>query len=97
MVHGVLVVGPIISSSLTVARFVAAERALTILKNPESEKNLTRICTCGEAMAIDEMLAAESLTTEDEMLFADPLDDGFSELPEDDTEEVNGSSLFLDR
>lgn len=39
-------------------------------------------------MAIDDdMLAAGSLSLEDEMLFTDPLDDDFSELPEDNTEE----------
>ena len=73
VVHGVLVVGPIISSSLAVARFLAAERALVILKDPESEKCLPRICICGREMTIDDdMLAVDSLATGDEeMLFAD--------------------------
>lgn len=72
VVHGVLVVGPIISSSLAVARFLAAERALVILKDPESEKCLTKICICGREMAIDDMLDVDSLTTGDEeMLLAD--------------------------
>ena len=73
VVHGVLVVGPIISSSLAVARFLAAERALVILKDPESEKCLTQICVCGREMEIDDdMLAVDSLATGDEeILFAD--------------------------
>lgn len=71
MVHGVLVVGPIISSSLAVARFLAAERALVILKDPESEKCLSRICICAQEMAIDDMLDVDSLAFGDEMLFAD--------------------------
>ena len=68
VVHGVLVVGPIISSSLAVARFLAAERALVILKDPESEKCLSQICICGQEMAIDDILAVDSLTTGDEEL-----------------------------
>ena len=83
MVHGVLVVGPIISTSLAVARFLAAERALAILKDPESEKCLTQICICGREMAIDDMLPVDSHT--DEMLFADL--PGTFEL--EDTDEVN--------
>lgn len=85
MVHGVLVVGPIVSSSLAVARFSAAERALVILKDPESEKCLTKICICGQEMAVDDMLDVDSLAIGDEMLFAELL--GSSDL--DDTDGVN--------
>jgi hypothetical protein len=86
VVHGVLVVGPIISSSLAVARFLAAERALVILKDPESEKCLTQICICGREMDIDDdMLAVDSLTTigDEEML-------SFADLP------GSSSDLLLD-
>jgi endoribonuclease Dicer len=87
LVHGVLVVGPIVSTSLAVARFLAAERALIILKDPESEKCLTKICTCGQEMAIDDILAVDSLTAgEEDMLFADHLDSS-------DLDEVNLSIL----
>ena len=65
------------------ARFLAAERALVILKDPESEKCLTQICVCGREMAIDDMLAVDSLTIGDEM---------FADLPDssdlEDTDEV---------
>ena len=88
MVHGILVVGPIISSSLVVARFLAAERALVILKDPESEKCLTRLCICGQEMAIDDMLAVDSLAVGDEMLFAD-----FP--PSSDLEDTDGVNLSL--
>ena len=83
VVHGVLVVGPIISSSLAVARFLAAERALVILKDPESEKCLTQICICGREMEIDDdMLAVDSLNPGDEeVLFATDIP-GFSDLDE---------------
>jgi endoribonuclease Dicer len=91
MVHGVLVVGPIISSSLAVARFLAAERALVILKDPESEKCLTQICVCGREMVIDDdMLAVDSLAVGDELLFADLPDP--SDM-EDHVDEVNFSHL----
>jgi len=86
MVHGVLVVGPIVSSSFAVARFVAAERALAILKDPESEKCLVRICSCSRAMAIDDVMAVDSLMIEDEE-FAEPADDGSSDT--DGVEEVD--------
>ena len=87
MVHGVLVVGPIISSSLAVARFLAAERALVILKDPESEKCLTQICICGKEMAIDDMLAVDSLAVGDEM---------FADFPgSSDLEDTDGVYLSL--
>ena len=87
MVHGVLVVGPIISTSLAVARFVAAERALAILKDSESEKCLTQICNCGRAMEIDDMLIMDSHFIGDETLFTDLPDNGPSDV--EDVEEVN--------
>ena len=91
MVHGVLVVGPIISSSLAVARFMAAERALVILKDPESEKCLTKICICGREMAVDDDMLVDDdplslATTGDEILFADLPDP--SNLEEEDMDEV---------
>ena len=67
------------------ARFVAAERALAILKDQESDKCLTQICTCGQAMLTDDMLDINSLATEDEM-FSDLPNDGLADL--EDTEEV---------
>jgi len=84
MVHGVLVAGPIISSSLTVARFVAAERALAILKDSESDKCLNQVCDCAQAMEVDGMVATDSPIIGDEVLPADPPSDS----PED-VEEVN--------
>lgn len=68
------------------ARFVAAERALAILKNPESEKCLARICSCNRAMAIDDMMTADSIIIEDEGV-AEPPDDGSSDT--DGDEEVD--------
>ncbi|KAF9484901.1 hypothetical protein BDN70DRAFT_871881 [Pholiota conissans] len=52
-VHGQVVVGPIVSTSLNVAKFLAAERALAILRNPESPKSLSCLCDC--AMSMDVM------------------------------------------
>ena len=53
LVHGKLVAGPIISSSLSVARFAAAERALTKLREPNSDMNLASLCDCALAMSVD--------------------------------------------
>lgn len=50
LVHGNLVVGPIISASSHVAKFAAAERALAILKNSESDRSLFHLCNCAAAM-----------------------------------------------
>lgn len=53
LVHGTLVVGPIVSSSLNIARFAAAERALTKLRDPASDLNLLGLCDCALAMSVD--------------------------------------------
>ena len=53
LVHGTLVVGPVVSSSLNIARFAAAERALTKLRDPASDLNLSSLCDCGLAMRVD--------------------------------------------
>ncbi|KAF8894762.1 hypothetical protein BD779DRAFT_1502798 [Infundibulicybe gibba] len=47
LVHKTTVCGPIISQNPSVARFVASERAMSILKNQESSKRLSELCTCG--------------------------------------------------
>lgn len=87
--------GPIISSSLAVARFLAAERAMIVLKDPESEKCLTQICVCGQEMAIDDdMLAVDSLidAIDGDEMFADHPGPS-SDLEEEDMDEVNLSLL----
>ncbi|TFK69658.1 hypothetical protein BDN72DRAFT_888239 [Pluteus cervinus] len=59
VLHGVTVAGPILSSSLTVARFVAAERALSVIQNTDSPKAIKKICLCGTSMDIDEVYQDE--------------------------------------
>lgn len=51
-VHDTTIVGPIVSTSLALARFTAAERAHAILRDIESEKYLQRLCTC--SMQVDD-------------------------------------------
>ncbi|KAH9484058.1 Endoribonuclease Dicer-like protein 3a [Psilocybe cubensis] len=51
-VHGTMIVGPIVSASLTVAKFAAAERALTVLKDPMSENSLLCLCDCAFTMKV---------------------------------------------
>lgn len=52
-VHGNIVVGPIISTSLPVAKYAAAERAMAMLKDGETDKSLSHLCACGKHMEID--------------------------------------------
>jgi hypothetical protein len=46
LIHEVLVAGPITHTSLSVAKCLAAEQALPILGDPESESALVRLCNC---------------------------------------------------
>lgn len=50
LVHEQIIVGPIVSTSLTVAKFLAAERALTTLRDSGSDKSLALLCDCGMSM-----------------------------------------------
>ena len=93
LVHGTVVAGPIVAMSLSVAKFVASERALAILTDATAEKSLSQLCTCDGAMdLVQEVLPADpdendpdSITTED------PLLDSVSEL-----EDVEGISTQVD-
>jgi hypothetical protein len=46
VVHGIVVGGPIVANSASVAKFSAAERGLTTLKDKEHQYSLGRICDC---------------------------------------------------
>lgn len=81
LVHGTVVVGPVVASSLSVAKFLAAERALMILSDATSEKALTRFCICGQATEInvaedvgEAVPQGETLDTIKEAVFDDPLE-----------------------
>lgn len=52
-VHGSIVVGPIVSTSLPVAKYAAAERAMAMLKDGETDKSLAHFCDCGKHMETD--------------------------------------------
>lgn len=45
-VHEILIVETVRTSSNMVAKMLAAEQALTILRNPELEHSLSRLCNC---------------------------------------------------
>ncbi|KAF9466235.1 hypothetical protein BDZ94DRAFT_1212870 [Collybia nuda] len=62
LVHDTTVAGPIVAISLTVAKFMASERALTILSDPEAEKSLARVCTCNISTDIKRSAAFEDGT-----------------------------------
>jgi endoribonuclease Dicer len=53
LVHGIIVAGPIVATSLSVAKFLASERALAVLSDQASEKALSRLCVCGQVMKTD--------------------------------------------
>ncbi|KAF8968313.1 type III restriction enzyme [Flammula alnicola] len=76
LVHGEHVVGPIVSTSLTVAKFLAAERAIAILKDSKSEKSLTHLCDCGILMDIvtHDGPTGGSLLSDSALLLADKSD-----------------------
>jgi len=70
VLHGMIIVGPIVSASLSVAKFMAAERALAILNKPESEKSLKHICNCQDQMQVDtssESTPSPAMTTVNDM------------------------------
>lgn len=52
-VHGNIVIGPIVSTSLPVAKYAAAERAMAMLRDGETDKSLAHLCDCGKHMEID--------------------------------------------
>jgi endoribonuclease Dicer len=61
LVHGVLVAGPVTSSSAAVAKSLASERALQILKNTASQNALSLLCDCSQPLQSSGALIAISL------------------------------------
>lgn len=53
LVHDTVVAGPVVATSLSIAKFLASERALAVLSDATSEKSLSRLCICGEVMQVD--------------------------------------------
>jgi endoribonuclease Dicer len=53
LVHDTIVVGPVVATSLSVATFLASERALMILSDVTLEKFLSRLCICGRIIEVD--------------------------------------------
>lgn len=49
LVHGEPVVGPIVANTLNIAKFLAAERAFSILRDKSSDKSLESLCTCASS------------------------------------------------
>lgn len=92
LVHGKLVVGPIISSSLNIAKFAAAERALAKLRDPASDLNLSNLCDCALAMNVDGCPPAVSLIVDSTETTSDigPTDD------EEDEEITEVTEILID-
>ncbi|KAF4614984.1 hypothetical protein D9613_003301 [Agrocybe pediades] len=53
LVHGVEVVGIVTSSSRSISKFAAAERALAVLRDENSANSLSKLCDCATAMDVD--------------------------------------------
>jgi endoribonuclease Dicer len=53
LVHGTVVAGPVVATSLSVAKVLASERALTILSDATSEKTLSRLCICKQVIEVE--------------------------------------------
>ena len=60
IVHGIIIAGPVFSSSTSLSKFAVAERALVDLQNPQSEKHVERICTCRSDMHVDNLAEADA-------------------------------------
>ncbi|KAG6887655.1 hypothetical protein C0992_011325 [Termitomyces sp. T32_za158] len=46
LVHGVIIVGPIVTASQSVSRFIASDRALALLKDSGCVHSLLKLCNC---------------------------------------------------
>ena len=42
------------SSSSSLSKFAVAERALSVLRDPISEKHVERVCICGNTMQVEQ-------------------------------------------
>ncbi|KAF9501149.1 hypothetical protein BDN71DRAFT_1439412 [Pleurotus eryngii] len=72
VVHGTTVSGPITSPSFSLAKHAACARALDILRDPSSDKSLSRLCTCKQggmsfATRCEENSVGESEVEEEEV------------------------------
>ncbi|TFK25811.1 type III restriction enzyme [Coprinopsis marcescibilis] len=63
-VHDIVVVGPIIASTQNVAKFIASQRAFSLVSDPESEFSLDKICNCGKQMDVDGIKETPSQVTD---------------------------------
>jgi endoribonuclease Dicer len=88
IVHGTVIVGPVTAGSLSVAKAIASESALTALSDNDSDHCLSQLCNCGQAMDIDDPPVGSDKEMED------PHDDinpaTFLEVSDD--REMNGVS-----
>jgi endoribonuclease Dicer len=63
IVHGVTVSGPINAANMSLAKGLVSERAWAVLSDPNSPYHLPKICNCGKAMEVDEVLPSVSYQT----------------------------------
>jgi len=87
LVHDVMVAGPVTAANLSLAKGLAAERARTVLEDPNSEHCLSRLCDCGKKMDVDAIVAAGSdvdidLQRKSEVALNDETEEGFAKIAE---------------
>ncbi|TFK34860.1 hypothetical protein BDQ12DRAFT_688964 [Crucibulum laeve] len=88
LVHGIVVVGPLVSMSLTVAKFAAADRALSILQDASSQRSLAQLCNC-KTITTDVVPLVSSLVLEEAPVEEFPSDNNI------DIEEMEEVDMLL--
>jgi len=87
LVHDAMVAGPVTAANLSLAKGLAAERARTVLEDPNSEHCLSRLCDCGKKMDVDATAAVGSdvdidLQRKSEVALNDETEEGFAKIAE---------------
>ncbi|PPQ65094.1 hypothetical protein CVT24_003055 [Panaeolus cyanescens] len=91
LLHGTVVSGPVVSTSLQVAKFMAAEIALTVLKKEESDLSLKKICVCSEINSAADLLTLSSVADPS----AETVNDQSAASSTSDSEEVSEVESIL--
>ena len=82
-----MVAGPVTAANLSLAKGLAAERARTVLEDPNSEHCLLRLCDCGKKMDVDASAAAGldadiDLQRKSDVVLSDETEEGFAKIAE---------------
>lgn len=64
-VHETVVAGPVLASSGSVGKFIAAERALAVLADPENPLSLAKLCDCAAMAKAEEAMDDMEISEEE--------------------------------